>query len=319
MRKVTMTGCVSLSRTPASANGAQPRADLPYIAAREGRMQSDETGVTIEGLNLTPSVRRLTTGLDVVLILGALAVMAGWFAGRPILYSSTTPVMSGFTAFSLLIMVLVRLARTHLATWPMALSLAMTGLVLGGNLSSILMLATMPPGLLDSFGDIVVTSIITSIGLMLFCLYDLVIVLRATPQSAFIFDDLLIHLALVPGGLSLLGYLLDNPGYLSIQEDPRIGISPLEMGFMGAYALSAVLSNPRLFLWQFLAAGWANRLVFGGLFINQFVAPLVVAVIFTPPGSVGPGVELYVLLAGVVATVSFLLLQAQLNRRPVAD
>ncbi|MFH1570145.1 MAG: hypothetical protein ABIL09_19285 [Gemmatimonadota bacterium] len=147
----------------------------------------------------------------------------------------------------------------------------------------------------------------------------MLILLRDTPRSTFILDDVLLHLALVPGGLSLLGYLLDKPGYLSIQDDPRIGISPLEMGFMGAYAVGAVLPNPRLFLWQFLGASWANRLVFAGLFANQFVAPLVVAFLFAVPGSDRPGVELYVMLAGVVATVSFLLLQVRLaHRRPGA-
>ena len=70
--------------------------------------------------------------------------------------------------------------------------------------------------------------------------------LRETPESAFIMDDLLIHLALVPGGLSLLGYLLGNPVYLSIHADPRVGISPLEMGFLGLYAVAAVVANPRL-------------------------------------------------------------------------
>jgi hypothetical protein len=282
-------------------------------------MQPDEDGTVAESVPLGPTVRKLTTALDTVSALGAAVVMAGWFAGRPLFYSETTPVMSGFTAFSLLIMVLVRLARIHLDTWPPVLSLAMTGLVLGGNVSSIVMLLTMPPGLLHGFPNIVVTSIITSIGLALFCLYDLVIVLRETPQSWLIFDDALIHLALVPGGLSLLGYLLDNPTYLSIQDDPRIGISPLEMVFMAAYAISAVLSNPRLFLWQFLAAGRTNRAIFVALLANQFAAPVVVAFVLATPGTGGLGIELFVMLAGVVATLSFLVLQAhQRHRSPPA-
>jgi hypothetical protein len=155
----------------------------------------------------------------------------------------------------------------------------------------------------------------TSVGLVLFCLYDLVIELRETPESAFIADDLLIHLALVPGGLSLLGYLLGNSTYLSVHVDPRVGISPLEMGFLGLYAVAAVVSNPRLFLWRFLSASWSNRLVFGLLFANQFVAPLVVALILRRPGATGPGVELFVMLAGVVTTMAFLLLQARVARR----
>lgn len=280
-----------------------------------GRMRLSEDEGIAETVPLGPSVRKLVTGIDAVLALGAAVVMAAWLAGRPLLYSETSPVMSAFTSFSLLIMVLVRTARIHLDTWPSVLSLAMTGLVLGGNLSSVVMLLSMPSGLLKGFPDIVVTSIMTSIGLILFCLYDLVIVLRATPQSAFILDDALIHLALVPGGLSLLGFLLDNPTYLSIQDDPRIGISLLEMGFMAAYAVSAVLSNQRLFLWQFLAAGWTNRAVFAGLLANQFVAPLVVAFVVSEPGSGGPGIELFVMLAGVVATLAFLALQARLYRQ----
>jgi hypothetical protein len=197
----------------------------------------------------------------------------------------------------------------------MVLSLAMTGLVLGGNVSSIVMLAVSPPELWASFPGLVLTSMMTSIGLVFFCAHDLVIALRETPRSAFIMDDLLIHLALVPGGLSLLGYLLGNPTYLSVHGDPRVGISPLEMAFLGLYATAAVVSNPRLFLWRFLAAGWTNRVAFALLFANQFLAPLLVALLLSRPGTRGPGVELYVMLAGVVTTMSFLLLQARLAQR----
>ena len=225
--------------------------------------------------------------------------------------------MSPFTALSIFIMVAVRQARLHLDTWNLPLSLAMTGLVLGGNVSSLVMLATTPRELWATFPDIVLTSAMTSIGLVLFCSYDLVITLRETPRSAFIVDDLLIHLALVPGGLSLLGYLLGNPTYLSIHADPRVGISLLEMGFLGLYATAAIISNPRLFLWSFLGAGWTNRVVFAVLFVNQFVAPLVVALLLSTPGSRGPGVEFFVMLAGVVTTMSFLLLQARVARRAV--
>ncbi len=131
----------------------------------------------------------------------------------------------------------------------------MTGLVLGGNVSSMLILETAPAEMWAGIPDLVLTSVMTSIGLVLFCAYDFVVTLRETPRSAFIMDDLLIHLALVPGGLSLLGYILGNPAYLSVHADPRVGISPLEMAMMGLYATAAVVSNPRLFLWQFLSAG----------------------------------------------------------------
>jgi len=272
----------------------------------------------VDRVPLERRLLRITTVIDAVLAAGSVAVVVAWFVGRPVLYSSSAPVMSAFTAMSLLIMVLVRQARLHLDTWPMPLSLAMTGLVLGGNVSSILMLATAPAELWASFPGLVLTSVMTSIGLVLFCLYDMVVELRETPESAFIVDDLLIHLALVPGGLSLLGFLLGNPTYLSVHADPRVGISLVEMGFLGLYAAASVVSNPRLFLWRFLSAGWANRLVFALLFANQFVAPLVVALILRRPGARGPGVELFVMLAGVVTTMAFLLVQARVARRPPA-
>ena len=274
--------------------------------------------VSVDHVPLAAAQRRWTTVLDALLAAASAAVILAWVAGRPILDAPASPVMSAFTALSILLMVLVRQARLHLETWPMALSLAMSGLVLGGNVSSIVMLAFLPPGLWASFSGVVLTSAMTSIGLVLFCLHDLAVELRATPESPFLADDLLIHLALVPGGVSLLGYLLGNPTYLSVHADPRVGISPLEMGFMALYAASAILSNPRLFLWRFLAAGWTNRLVFAGLFANQFVAPVVVALLFARRGAAGPGVELFAMLAGVVTTMTFLLLQARVLRRRAA-
>ncbi len=274
--------------------------------------QGDDTSAIAP---LGASERRLATAIDAAIALGSLVVMLGWFVGRPIAYSDAAPVMSPFTAFSLLIMVGVRQARLHYESWPVTQSLALTGLVLGGNVASILLLWVMPPNLQASFPGIVLTSAMTSLGLVLFCLHDLVVELRDTPDSAFILDDILIHLALVPGGVSLLGYLLNNPTYLSVHADPRIGISPLEMGFMGLYAASSLVSNPRLFLWRFLASGWNNRVVFAVLFANQFVAPVVVGLLLSKPGAAGAGIELYVALAGAVATISFLLLQARVQKR----
>lgn len=263
--------------------------------------------------------KKWTAVLDALLLMASAVVIVLWFVGRPLLYSETAPVMSIFTAVSIAIMTAVRLLRNFSETWPLSLSLAMSGLVLSGNLSSILMLTSFPPGLVRSLPNIVLTSVMTSAGLVLFCLYDVLIVLRKTSRSRWIVDDILLHLALVPGGLSLLGHLLQNPGYLSIDDDPRIGISLLEMAFMGSYAVSAVLSNPNLFLWRFLAGGRSNRLVFAGLFANQFLAPVVVAYAFTAPGaSSRPGVELFVMVAGVLTTLTFLLFQAFLERREVA-
>lgn len=275
-------------------------------------------GVARDIVALTPMERQLTAAIDTVLAVACIGVILAWILGHPILYTPAAPVLSPFTAASLLVLALVREARIHGHEWPVSLNFAMTGLVLGGNVSSVMMLAMMPPELWASFSGIVLTSIMTSVGLIFFCLYDFAIVLRETPQSGFLLDDLLLHLALAPGGLSLLGYFLGNPTYLSVHADPRVGISLLEIVLMALYATGAVISNPRLFLWGFLAASWSNRLVFAGLFANQFVAPIVVALLLSPPGSKGPGIELFVMLAGVVATMSFLLLQARVQRRQPA-
>lgn len=264
--------------------------------------------------SLTPTEVRVTTAIDALLVLATGGVILAWGLGHPPFYTASAPVLSPFTALSLLILAVVRQARVHAQDWPVSLSFALTGLVLGGNVSSIIMLAMMPPELWASFSGIVLTSMMTSAGIALLCLYEFAIVFRATPQSGFLLDDMLLHLALAPGGLSLLGYLLGNPTYLSVHADPRVGISLFEMMLMALYAVGAVISNPRLFLWGFLAAGWSNRAVFAGLFANQFVAPIVVAVLFSTRGASGPGIELFVMLAGVMATMSFLLIQAHLQR-----
>lgn len=269
-------------------------------------------------VELRPLERKLTALIDALLMAGAAAVILAWVLGKPILYSASTPVMSPFTAFSLLLLVFVRLGRLYDKDWPITLNFAVTGLVLGGNVASMLLIALMPKEAWVSFSSIVLTSAMTSFGIALFCLYDLVIVMRETPRSAFILDDMLLHLALVPGGLSLLGYLLANPTYLSVHVDPRVGISPLEMAFMALYAVAAVVSNPRLFLWAFLAESRTNRLVFAGLFANQFVVPLVVALAFSTTRARGPGIELFVMLAGAVTTMAFLALQARTHRRTPA-
>ena len=194
----------------------------------------------------------LAVTLEFIILIGSIAVSLMWLIGKPLFYYTDAPVMSIFTAFSLMLMSGARLARRFLIAWPMPMTLAFLGLVIGGNLSSILMLTSVRATLMLSFPDLVMTSVMTSIGLILFSLYDLLIVLRETPQSTFILDDILLHLALVPGGLSLLGHLLNNPAYLSSGTDVRVGISILEMLFMASFATTAVLSNRQLFLWQFL-------------------------------------------------------------------
>jgi len=249
--------------------------------------------------------------LEFMLLTATVVVTFFWFIGKPLFYSISQPVMSIFTAISLFMMIGNRLATKHLFGWPMPLTIAIPGLVLGGNLSSLMMQMSVPPSMLRSF-DLVITSSLTSLGLILFCSYEIVTVLRKTPQKNFIIDDILIHLALVPGGLSLLGHLLHNPTYMSAGADPRVGISIMEMGFMAAYAITAVLSNNTLFLWKFLSTNWTNRFIFLALFANQFIAPVIVAYVFGTSGQqVGQvGVELFVMLAGVITTLLFLTIQS---------
>ena len=64
-------------------------------------------------VSLTPLERRVTTVIDAALVTGAGAVILAWILGYPILYTSSAPVMSPFTAFSLLVLALVRQARVH--------------------------------------------------------------------------------------------------------------------------------------------------------------------------------------------------------------
>ena len=101
---------------------------------------------------------RFSVILDALLLLGAVFVCIMWIANRPLFYVEDGPVMSIFTAFSLLLMAGARLARKLLFGWPTALTLAVIGLVLGGNVSSMLIHLSMPPELLGSF-NIVLTSV----------------------------------------------------------------------------------------------------------------------------------------------------------------
>ncbi|NQZ01183.1 MAG: hypothetical protein HRT45_11010 [Bdellovibrionales bacterium] len=196
------------------------------------------------------------------------------------------------------------------------MSLAILGIVACGNASSLLMPWLVPSLVLQTMPGLVPTSIFTSLGLILFCLYEVLILVRPTPRSYFILDDILLHLALFPGGLSMMGHLLGTPTYLSSSADPRVGISLLEMAFMGAFAVSAVISNRDLFLWRFLAAHPSNKLVFGLLFANQYVAPTLIGLFFvkvSSPRTIGP--ELFVMLAGVLAMLLFLSTQAFLHQQ----
>jgi hypothetical protein len=239
-----------------------------------------------------------------------------WFTDHAPFYTTSGPVLSPFTAISLIILCGCRLARKHLEVWPMPLSMAWIGIVIGGQIASISMLSLVPRILVDSFPTVVPTAPITSFGLLCFCLYELLIIIRETPKQGLIVDDMLLHLALVPGTLSLIGHFLNTPSYVSSDVDPRVGISLLEMMFMGLYAVAASISNGNLFLWRFLARQKTNVMIFIILVTNQFIAPLVVAYLMKADSDIRqPGVEVFVLLAGVLATLSFLSIQAYLERR----
>ncbi len=254
---------------------------------------------------------RLGYGLDYALFLMTLISLFWWLTGQGLFYTEVGPVMSPFTSLSLLGMVGVRLASKKLIGWGHAMSLAVLGIVSCGNASNILMLMLAPSLVLDTLPGIVPTSILTSIGIILFCFYEILLLIRPTRRSFFIVDDILLHLALFPGGVSLLGHLLGAPAYLSSSVDPRVGICKLEMAFMGVFALSSVLTNKDLFLWKFLEKNNTNKLIFAGLFLNQYIVPVLVGLLTlgTEPPS-GIGIEFFVMLAGVLATLLFLSLTA---------
>ncbi|MCX7999800.1 MAG: hypothetical protein N3A69_12765 [Leptospiraceae bacterium] len=247
--------------------------------------------------------------LDSLIFAGSVLVVFFWLIGKPLFYSPNSPVMSIFTALSLFIISGVRLATRYLYLWPFTLSIAFLLTVVGGNLSSILMLWSASKVFINTSSSIVMTSTFTSYGLILFGIYEILVLIRRTPKSVFILDDILIHLALVPGELSLIGHLYNNPTYISLDIDPRVGISILEMCFMGALATSCVLGNPHLFLWEFLKGSLSNKIIFAGLFFNQYITPLLYLYIFRPE-SKSLGLEVFIMLAGVFATLGFLVLQA---------
>ena len=85
-----------------------------------------------------------------------------------------------------------RLSSKLFDTWSKPMSLALLGIVACGNLSSIWVQALVPELFLNSLPNVVPTSIMTSIGIMTFCFYDILILFRKTPQTAFILDDILL-------------------------------------------------------------------------------------------------------------------------------
>ena len=254
---------------------------------------------------------RLAKILNFIIFFGTIIVIGAWFAGKPLFYSPNGPVMSIFTAISLFLIVGLRLATKYFPLWPYPGTVALLMIVGGGNLSSLMMLASAPSIHVDASSSLVMTSVFTSAGLVFFSTYEIITYLRKSSEEVFVFYDILIHLALVPGELSLIGHLVSNPTYLSMGIDPRVGISILEMCFMAALAASTVFSNKNLVLWQFLKGGIGNQIIFTALFANQYIAPLLyLFFIGKKPETQSYGAELFIMLGGVFATLGFILMQA---------
>ena len=247
---------------------------------------------------------------EILLLLGSFVTLIYWSTGKGMFYTEASPVLSPFTSASLLLMVGGRLAYKYLPAMPLPLYLAWLVLVIGGNLSSIILQASFPMLVADAFPGLVTTSMQTSFGLIAFCTYEVLILMRKTPKRAFILDDFLVHLALIPGGLSLIGHGLGNWYYISSMYDPKVGIGLLEMGFMACYAAITILSNTDLFLWHFLKQRRINVLIFTILFVNQYIAPIAVGFISGRYRIYGLGIELFVFIAGVLTTMLFLGIQA---------
>lgn len=257
-------------------------------------------------------LERFAEVLDIGILIGASIAVGAWVFGTPLFYRTDGPVLSIFTAISILIIVGLRFASRNFHLWPFTANIAFLMIIGGGNLSSILMLMSAPKLHINPNSMLVMTSIFTSLGLLFFSMYEILLCLRKTPSSFWILDDILLHLAFVPGGLSLIGHLFQNPTYLSTSIDPRVGISPLEMVFMAFLAVSTILSNPNLFLWKFLKGGLFNQVTFFALFANQYIAPILYLKFIGSnmnPQSFGP--ELFIFFGGVFATLGFLLIQAK--------
>ena len=240
---------------------------------------------------------KLAKSLDFLVFGGSVIVIGAWVLNKPLFYNPDGPVMSIFTALSLFLLVGLRLATRHFPLWPFTGNIAFLMILGGGNLSSLMMLLSAPGVHVNTSSSLVMTSIFTSIGFVFFSVYEILLYLRKTPKNVFILDDILIHLALVPGELSLIGHLFQNPTYLSMGIDPRVGIT--------------VLANKNLFLWQFLKGGTGNQIIFSVLFANQYIAPLLYLFFVGKNSESQPyGAELFIMIGGVFATLGFLLIQA---------
>jgi hypothetical protein len=259
---------------------------------------------------------KLAVKLNFLVFGGSIICIVAWIFGMPLFYDPNGPVMSIFTAISLFIISGNRLAKRYFALWPFTQSIAFLLIVGGGNLSSLLMLVSAPKVHINSSSSLVMTSIFTSVGFIFFSVYEILYTLRKTPKSKFILDDILIHLALVPGELSLIGHLFNNPTYLSMGLDPRVGISILEMCFMAALAASTIFANQSLFLWQFLKGGISNQTIFSIFFANQYIAPVLYLLFFGADfHNQTYGAELFIMIGGVLATLGFLVSQSYAQNR----
>ena len=255
-------------------------------------------------------ITQISIILEFIILAVSIVIASSWLLGSPLFYSDSGPVMSVFTALSLLVLSAVRLTGRFLFGWPLPLTFAMLVMVMGGNLTSIILVSTLPPEFSRAF-DLVFTSVATSFGLTLYCIYELFTKLRKTPQNVFIFDDILLHLALLPVAMGLLAHVFDKPFYTGNSADPRIGTIFLELFLMGLFAVNAVLSNQNLFIWRLLSSTWSNRIAFLILIFNQFAVPFIVGWYFQ--GLEGFGLEVYVMLANGIAVILFLMIQAYMH------
>ena len=264
-------------------------------------------------------LNRVIFPLDLIIVLVSVATLLSWvITGEGLFYNPAEATLSPFTSISILLMTGSRLALKYISTWPTPLTLALLVIVIGGNVSSIMVQWMVPKLILDTFPELVPTSILTSFGIICYAAYEILIIFRRTPKSALILDDILLHLALVPGGLSLLGHVTFNHYYISSQVDPRIGIGFIETFLMGSYAVSATIQNRHLFLWTFLRRK-QNQIIFSILFLNQYVLPIFVGLKSAQVATYGLGLDLFVMLAGVLATLLFLSFQAYAVRHPATS
>lgn len=124
-------------------------------------------------------ITQITCVLDLILLGSATVVFFLWIGDVPPFYSSTRPVLSPFTCFSLMLLSGSRIALQHLKSFPSPLSLALLLLVIGGNISSVMVQSIEPELLKSAFPHLVGTSVSTSFGLIMFACYEALIIVIA--------------------------------------------------------------------------------------------------------------------------------------------